>query len=60
MKDVIARHKTDIADRVNQISQLEEECQRLQTTIDQKHSEKQDFEMRIKDYMEGTLRRMIY
>lgn len=55
VKELIARHKSDMLEKGAQISQLEELNQQLTDNLDQKMSEKDELNSKIKGLQEGRL-----
>lgn len=53
VKELIARHKSEIADKAAQISQLEELNQQLTSNLDQKVHEKEDLNSQINSIQAG-------
>ena len=53
VKELIARHKSDMLEKGAQISQLEELNQQLTDNLDQKMSEKDELNTKIKSLQEG-------
>ena len=53
VKELIARHKSDMLEKGAQISQLEELNQQLTDNLDQKMSEKDELNGKIKGLQEG-------
>ena len=58
VKELIARHKSDMLEKGAQISQLEELNQQLTDNLDQKLNEKDELNAKIKGLQEGMLRFM--
>ena len=55
VKELIARHKSDMSEKGGQISQLEELNQQLTDSLDQKIADKEELEYKIKGMQEGKL-----
>lgn len=53
VKELIARHKSDMLEKGAQISQLEELNQQLTDNLDQKMAEKDELNSKIKSLQEG-------
>ena len=53
VKELIARHKSDMSEKGGQISQLEELNQQLTGSLDQKIADKEELEYKIKGMQEG-------
>jgi predicted nucleic acid-binding Zn-ribbon protein len=54
VKELIARHKSDMSDKTAQITQLEELNQQLTSSLDQKVHEKEDLNSQINQIKAGT------
>ena len=55
VKELIARHKSDMSEKGGQISQLEELNQQLTDSLDQKMADKDELDAKIKSVQEGKL-----
>ena len=55
VKELIARHKSDMSEKGAQISQLEELNQQLTDSLDQKMAEKDELNVKIKSVQEGRV-----
>lgn len=53
VKELIARHKSDMSEKGAQITQLEELNQQLTESLDQKMAEKNELNAKIKNMQEG-------
>jgi len=53
VKELIARHKSDMSEKGAQITQLEELNQQLTESLDQKIAEKNELNAKIKNMQEG-------
>ena len=53
VKELIARHKSDMSEKGSQIGQLEELNQQLTASLDQKMAEKEELMGQIKNLQEG-------
>ena len=53
VKELIARHKSDMSEKGAQISQLEELNQQLTDSLDQKMADKDELNAKIKGLQEG-------
>lgn len=53
VKELIARHKSDMSEKGAQISRLEERNQQLTESLDQKMADKNDLNAKIKSMQEG-------
>lgn len=53
VKELIARHKSDMSEKGAQIGQLEELNQQLTESLDQKMAEKNESNAKIKNMQEG-------
>jgi len=54
VKELIARHKSDMVEKGAQISQLEEHNQQLTDNLGQKTAEKDELNAKIKALQDGT------
>ena len=54
VKELIARHKSDMVEKGAQISQLEEHNQQLTDNLGQKMAEKDELNAKIKALQDGT------
>lgn len=54
VKELIARHKSDMVEKGAQISQLEEHNQQLTDNLGQKMAEKDELNAKIKAFQDGT------
>ena len=55
VKELIARHKSDMSEKGAQISQMEELNQQLTDSLDQKMADKDELNAKIKSMQEGKL-----
>ena len=55
VKELIARHKSDMSEKAAQISQMEELNQQLTDSLDQKMADKDELNAKIKSMQEGKL-----
>ena len=53
VKELIARHKSDMSEKGAQISQLEELNQQFTNTLDQKTADRDELNSKIKSLQEG-------
>ena len=53
VKELIARHKGDMSEKGTQITQMDELIQQLNSNLEQKNSEKDELEQKIKNLKKG-------
>ena len=60
VKELIARHKSDMSEKGAQMSQLEELNQQLSDNLDQKMADRDELNAKIKSLQDGRFRILLY